>query len=207
MIGIATRLKRLHDMVFGVVEHALDGWFLGLAARFVFAAVLWMYFLNSARTKVGDGFLGFFSIRDNAYYQIVLPAVDAAGGDVSQVAFIPWGLMVVMGTYGEFILPLLVVLGLFARMAALGMIAFIGVQTLVDVTIHQVGPGAIGALFDRFPDAVIMDQRLLWVFPLVCVAVKGAGAVSLDAVAARMWGRRVSGSAGFGLVGPLDSGT
>jgi putative oxidoreductase len=207
MIGIATRLKRLHDMVFGVVEHALDGWFLGLAARFVFAAVLWMYFLNSARTKVGDGFLGFFSIRDNAYYQIVLPAVDAAGGDVSQVAFIPWGLMVVMGTYGEFILPLLVVLGLFARMAALGMIAFIGVQTLVDVMIHQVGPGAIGALFDRFPDAVIMDQRLLWVFPLVCVAVKGAGAVSLDAVAARMRGRRVSGSAGFGLVGPPDSGT
>lgn len=200
MIVIATRLKALHDTVFGAVERTLDGWFLGLAARFVFAAVLWLYFLNSARTKVGDGILGFFTIRDNAYYQIAMPAVDAAGGDVSQVAFLPWGLMVFMGTYGEFILPLLVVFGLFARIAALGMIVFIGVQTLVDVTVHQVGPETIGALFDRFPDAVIMDQRLLWLFPLVYVAVKGAGAVSLDALAARLWARRaVSGSAGFGL--------
>ncbi len=198
MIRLAMRLKRLHDAAFGAVERALNGWFLGLAARFIFAAVLWIYFLNSARTKVGDGILGFFTIRDNAYYQIALPAVDAAGGDVSQVAFIPWGLMVFMGTYGEFILPLLVVLGLFARIAALGMIAFIGVQTLVDVTVHQVGPETIGALFDRFPDAVILDQRLLWVFPLVYVAVKGAGAVSLDTVAGRLWNRRaVSASAGY----------
>jgi putative oxidoreductase len=200
MIATVTRLKMLHDAVFGTVERALDGWFLGLAARFVFAAVLWMYFLNSARTKVGDGVFGFFSISDNAYYQIALPAVDAAGGDVSRVAFVPWGLMVVMGTYGEFILPLLVVLGLFARIAALGMIAFIGVQTLVDVTVHQVGPETIGALFDRFPDGVIMDQRLLWVFPLVCVVLKGAGAVSLDRLAAKFWSRRAdAGTAGYGL--------
>ena len=201
MIAIATRLKGLHDAVFGGVERGLDGWFLGLAARFVFAAVLWMYFLNSARTKVGEGVLGFFSIKDGAYYQIALPAVDAAGGDVAQVAFLPWGLMVFMGTYGEFVLPLLVVLGLFARIAALGMIAFIAVQTLVDVTLHQVGPETIGALFDRFPDSVIMDQRLLWLFPLVYVVVKGAGAVSLDALADRILlrRRRATQSAGLGL--------
>lgn len=196
MTAFTTRLKRLHDAVFSTIERALDGWFLGLAARFVFAAVLWMYFLNSARTKVGEGILGFFSIRDAAYYQIALPAVDAAGGDVSQVAFLPWGLMVLMGTYGEFVLPLLVVLGLFARIAAIGMIAFIAVQTLVDVAVHQVGPETIGALFDRFPDSVILDQRLLWMFPLVYVAVKGAGAVSLDRLAAGAWLRNRGGAAG-----------
>ncbi len=189
MYAIADRIVTLHRTVFGAVERALEGWFLGLAARFVFAAVLWLYFLNSARTKVGEGLLGFFSISDGAYYQIALPAVDAAGGDVSQVAFIPWGLMVVMGTYGEFVLPLLVVLGLFTRIAALGMIAFVAVQTLVDVTVHQVGPETIGALFDRFPDSVILDQRLLWVFPLAYLAVKGAGAVSLDTLAGRAWRR------------------
>lgn len=200
MIAIVKAVKALHDALFGAVERALDGWFLGLAARFVFAAVLWMYFLNSARTKVGDGLLGFFTISDNAYYQIALPAVDAAGGDVSQVAFVPWGLMVVMGTYGEFILPLLVVLGLFARIASLGMIGFIGVQTVVDVTVHQVGAETIGALFDRFPDAVIMDQRLLWLFPLVYLVVKGAGVVSLDWLAARIWNRRtVAATTGYGL--------
>ena len=200
MMGMVGAIKALHDAAFGAVERALDGWFIGLAARFVFAAVLWFYFLNSARTKIGDGFLGFFTITDNAYYQIALPAVDAAGGDVSQVAFLPWGLMVFMGTYGEFILPFLVVLGLFARIAALGMIAFIAVQTLVDVTVHQVGPETIGALFDRFPDGVIMDQRLLWIFPLVYVVVKGAGAVSLDALAARLWSRRTaSRPSGYGI--------
>ena len=182
MSGMMERVGRLHASVFGAVERALDGWFLGLFARFVFAAVLWMYFLNSARTKVGDGVLGFFAVSDNAYYQIALPAVEATGGDVSKVSFIPWGAMVWAGTYAEFVLPVLIVLGLFARIAALGMIAFILVQSLVDVAVHTVGPETIGSLFDRFPDAAILDQRLLWVFPLVYVAVKGAGAVSLDAL-------------------------
>jgi putative oxidoreductase len=53
MYAIADRIVTLHRTVFGAVERALEGWFLGLAARFVFAAVLWLYFLNSARTKEG----------------------------------------------------------------------------------------------------------------------------------------------------------
>lgn len=189
MSGMVESVGRLHASVFGAVERALDGWFLGLLARFVFAAVLWMYFLNSARTKVGDGVLGFFAVGDNAYYQIALPAVEAAGGDVSKVSFIPWGAMVWAGTYAEFVLPVLIVLGLFARIAAIGMIAFILVQSLVDVTVHAVGPETIGSLFDRFPDAAILDQRLLWVFPLVYIVVKGAGAVSLDALLWRVRAR------------------
>ncbi len=185
MSYLMEKIARLHASVFGTIERVLDGWFLGLLARFVFAAVLWMYFLNSARTKVGVGLLGFFTVSDNAYYQIALPAVEAAGGDVSQVSFIPWGAMVWAGTYAEFVLPVLIVLGLFARIAALGMSAFIAVQSIVDVTVHAVGPETIGSLFDRFPDAAILDQRLLWVFPLVYVAVRGAGAISLDALLSR----------------------
>ena len=78
-------------------------------------------------------------------------------------------------------------LGLFARLAALGMIGFIGVQTLVDITVHKVGPETIGAWFDRFPDAAILDQRLLWLVPLVFVVIRGAGYVSLDALLERWW--------------------
>ena len=187
MVSIIAVIKGIHDRVFGAVEHALDGWFPGLFARFAFAATLYLYFLNSARTKVGDGLAGFFSISDNAYYQIALPAVEAAGGDVSRIGFLPWGLVVTAGTYAEFLLPLLVVLGLFARLAALGMIGFIGVQTLVDITVHKVGPETIGAWFDRFPDAAILDQRLLWLVPLVFVVIRGAGYVSLDALLERWW--------------------
>lgn len=178
-------LTGLHDRIFGLLERAADAWLLGLVARFAFVAVLWGYFLNSAGTKVGDGIAGFFSIQPGAYYQIAYPAIEAAGGDVGAVAFFPWGLIVLLGTYAEFILPLLLVIGLFSRIAAVGMIAFIAVQSFVDITVHQIGAESIGALFDRFPDAVIADQRLLWMVPLLVIALKGPGLLSVDALLAR----------------------
>ena len=174
-------LTSLHRRVFGALERLGDSWLLGLIARFAFAAVLWSYFLNSAKTKVGDGLTGFFSISPGAYYQIALPAVEAAGGDVDAVSFLPWGLIVFMGTYAEFILPLLIVIGLFSRLAAVGMIGFIAVQTFVDITVHQIGAESIGAWFDRFPDSIIADQRLLWIVPLTVIILKGPGLLSVDA--------------------------
>lgn len=167
-------------------ETMLDGWFLGLFARLVFLAVLLPYYINSALTK----FDGPLSIADSAYYQIALPAVDAAGGDVSAVSFFPWGLMVFLGSYGEFVLPLLLVAGLFTRIAATGMIGFILVQTLTDILVHNVDATTIGALFDRFPDSVILDQRLLWIFPLAYLVVKGAGLLSLDKLLWTLWSNR-----------------
>jgi putative oxidoreductase len=180
------------------VETMLDGWFLGLLARLVFLAVLLPYYINSALTK----FDGPFSIADSAYYQIALPAVDAAGGDVSAVSLFPWGLMVLFGSYGEIILPLLLVAGLSTRIAALGMIGFIIVQTLTDVLVHNVDATTIGALFDRFPDSVILDQRLLWIFPLVYLAVKGAGLFSLDKLLCTVWTRRMIAHKKSGRLSP-----
>lgn len=185
MLSLAHAVAALHARVFSSVEKLLDGWFLSLAARFFFLAVLYFYFLNSARTKVGEGILGFFQVSDGAYYQIVLPAVEAAGGNVSNVAFIPWGLTVWAGTYAEFILPLLIVIGLFTRVAALGMICFVLVQSYVDIVVHKVGAETAGAWFDRFSDGLIWDQRTLWVFLLATLVVKGAGAISVDALLAR----------------------
>nr|WP_272214247.1 putative DNA-binding domain-containing protein [Marinicella sp. W31]MDC2878644.1 putative DNA-binding domain-containing protein [Marinicella sp. W31] len=161
-------------------------WFPGMFARLAFAATLWLYFLNSALTKVEPGLAGFFVVRSSAYYQIALPAVEAAGGDVSAVPFLPWGLIVHLGTYTEFALPLLIVFGLATRLSALGMLAFIAVQTFVDITVHQVGSETIGALFDRFPDSVILDQRLFWSLPLVMLVIYGPGRISLDHLAGRL---------------------
>ncbi|MHA1190094.1 MAG: DoxX family protein [Alphaproteobacteria bacterium] len=177
---------RLHNAVFSGIERALGGWFPGLAARLVFASVLLLYFYNSAKTKIGDGLFGFLSISDGAYFQIVAPVVERFEFDPSQVPFLPYGLIVLLGTYSEFILPTLIVLGLFTRVAALGMVIFIAVQSFVDVTVHGLEEKSIGAMFDRFPDAVIADQRLLWAFPLVYLVVRGAGAVSLDTL---LWRR------------------
>lgn len=182
-------VRRLHDAVFGLIGRLAGDWFLPTLARFAFFAVLYFYFLASAQTKLGDGLLGVLNPADAAYYQIALPAVEAAGGDVAQIDFLPWGLIVRLGTWAEFLLPAMIVLGLFARVAALGMIVFIGVQTLVDVTVHKVDAATIGALFDRFPDSLIADQRLLWLVPLLIVTVRGAGALSLDRILASRFPR------------------
>lgn len=165
---------------------AADSWLLGLLARLAFAAVLLVYFLNSSLTKF-DG--GPFSVADAAYFQIVPPIVEAAGYDASQVAFIPWGAIVYLGSYAEFVLPLLIVAGLLTRLAALGMIGFVFVQSYVDISFHGVEDATIGAWFDNLSGAAILDQRTLWVFLFLYLVLKGAGNLSLDAVMARRFTR------------------
>ena len=148
-------------------------WLLPTLARLVFAAVLLGYFWASGLTKLGDGL---FSPSVGAYAQIFPKAMEAAGFDVGQMA--GWQTAVVLlGTWAEFLLPALIVLGLVTRAAALGMAGFVAVQTLTDLWGHG---AAFGAWFDRGSDAVIADQRALWMLLLAVLVVKGAGPVSLD---------------------------
>lgn len=156
----------------------LSGPVLTTLARFVFAAVLFMYYWNSGLTKLGDGL---FSPSLGAYAQIFPGAMEAAGFDVSQLSSFHW-LVVVLGTYAEFALPILIVLGLLTRLAALGMIGFIVVQSMVDLFGHGgiADPATLGAWFDRLPDGVILDQRAFWVFVLATLVLKGAGPISVD---------------------------
>lgn len=173
-------IAALHYGVFGAVQRNLEDWLPGLLARLVFAGVLLVYFLNSAMKKLGEGVTGLFTVTDNAYFQILPSVVEQYGYDASQVPFFPWDIIVYLGTYGEVLLPLLIVLGLFTRIAALGMIVFVIVQSYVDIAFHGVDAETIGAWFDRFPDAVILDQRALWIFLLAYLVIRGAGKVSLD---------------------------
>lgn len=174
-------LVSIHDAIFRQVERG-GNWLLPLAARFVFASTLLLYFWNSGLTKLGDGILGLFSPSIGAYSQIFPKQLEAVGYDVSQFGLLQ-KLVVLAGTYAEFILPLLIVIGLLTRLASLGMIGFVIVQSLTDIYGHgATDDKTLGALFDRFPDAVILDQRLFWVFLLAVLVVKGAGALSVDAL-------------------------
>lgn len=159
---------------------------LPLIARFSFAAVLFMYFWKSALTKLGDGIFGLFSPSAGAYAQIFPKVMEQVSYDTSQMTAFHT-LVVMLGTWAEFILPVLIVLGLFTRPAALGMIGFIAVQTLTDLYGHGLiqHSKSIGAWFDTAPDALIMDQRLLWLVPLIILTTYGGGALSLDRVAER----------------------
>ncbi|GGB32276.1 hypothetical protein GCM10011316_00480 [Roseibium aquae] len=183
-------LVRIYTTMFGALERLTNGWFLGLAARFVFASVLLMYFWNSGLTKLGNGFLGFLSPSAGAYAQILPQMMEQVSYDTSQIAFFPFGLIVLLGTWAEFILPLLIVVGLFTRAASLGMIVFIIVMSYVDVVGHGADPSTIGALFDGNPSSMIADQRLLWIFLLLVPLLKGPGWVSLDALFGASYRRR-----------------
>lgn len=179
-MALIGRLVSLHGSVFSGIEHVLDGWFLQLGARFAFASVLFLYYWNSAMTKIGDGIFGFLSLKVGAFAQI-LPTVAAEHSyNISKIPFFPYHLIVYAGTYAEIVLPLLIVVGLFTRLAALGMIGFIVAQTYVDIQFHNVDEKTVGAMFDRIPDAMISDQRLLWSFVLLVLVVKGGGFLSLD---------------------------
>ena len=186
MTSLINGLRLLHNGFFGALEKVTDGWFLGLFTRLAFLLTLYIYYQNSAKTKIGEGLFGFLTITDGAYIQIAGPAFEAAGYEQSALP-LPAHIMAFMGTYGEFILPVLVVLGLFARIGALGMINFIFVQTYVGVSVHQV---ALGTPFNG-QSGELIDQRLFWMIPLIYIALKGPGAVSFDNILSRWWTHRM----------------
>ncbi len=147
-------------------------WLLPSAARLVFAGVLFGYFWASAGTKLD----GVFTPSLGSYAQIFPKAFEAVGYDVSQMGL--WQRLVVLaGAWSEYVLPLLIVLGIFTRLAALGMAGFVAVQSLTDIWGHGVDAGA---WFDRASDALILDQRALWMLLFLVLIVKGAGPLSVD---------------------------
>ncbi|WP_421979845.1 DoxX family protein [Roseibium sp.] len=184
---------RLYTAVFGFFERITNGWLLGLAARLAFASVLLLFFWKSAMTKIGGAdwsLTNLFVPTDGAYIQILPTVFEAAGYDSSGIAFFPYGLIVLLGTWAEFILPALVVVGLFTRAASLGMIVFIIVMTYVDINGHGVDAATIGAMFDGDPYSKIADDRLLWIFLLLVPTLKGPGVISLDWLFGRIYRKR-----------------
>jgi putative oxidoreductase len=184
-MSIVNLIKSLHDKVFGLLESLAGGWFLGLTARLVFSSVLLVFFVNSAMTKLGSGFPDMFIPAVGAYAQILPTVAEAAGYDPNNIALFPYKLIVLAGTYAELLLPIMLLVGLFTRFTALSMIGFIIVMSIVDVQFHGLDAKSIGMMFDRVQDGIVADQRLLWVFPLIYLALKGGGPVSVDGLLTR----------------------
>jgi len=181
-----TALISLHARLFGALETHVAPALIPTLARFLFVAVLFGYYWNSGLTKLGDGALGFLTPSFGAYGQILPRVFEASGYDLSQIGLVG-RLLVLGGTWAEFLLPVLLLIGLASRLAALGMIGFVVVQSYVDIVGHGVSDSTIGAWFDRFPDAAILDQRALWVFLLTITVLRGAGPVSVDALLGRRY--------------------
>jgi putative oxidoreductase len=166
-----TGLFKLYENAAGLAERQGD-WLLPIAARLIFSGVLFSYFWASAGTKLD----GLFTPSMGSYAQIFPKAFEAAGYDVGQMGL--WHKLVVLaGAWAEYALPVLIMLGLFTRLAALGMVGFVVVQSLTDIVGHG---AAAGAWFDRASDALILDQRALWMLLFLVLILKGAGPLSVD---------------------------
>lgn len=175
------KIISLHNSIFDAISKVSGEWLVPTAARHVFAATLFFYFWNSAVSKLGEGIFGFLQPSFNAYIQIFPKRLEAADFDISGFGAIEW-LVAVAGTWAEFILPVAIVIGLFTRLAAFGIIGFIFVQSIVDVYGHGVSGPDIGGWFDGHSGSLILDQHLFWVFLMVILIVKGAGFLSVDHV-------------------------
>jgi len=115
-----------------------------LVARLGVAAV----FFQSGRTKVE----GLLTITDSTYY---LFETDY------KLPFVPPHIAAHMATYCEHLFPILLVLGLGSRFAALGLL---GMTTVIEVFVY--------------PDA--WPTHLSWAGLLLPIIAKGGGAFSLD---------------------------
>ncbi|MBL1437203.1 MAG: DoxX family protein [Rhodobacteraceae bacterium] len=169
-------LLNIYNKPLEAISSKLEPWLLPTLARFTFVAVLFMYFWASATLKLGDGL---FDLSFGAYGQIFPVDFEAAGYDVGQLSSFH-KVVAYAGTYAEFVLPVLLAIGLFTRLAALGMIGFTFVQSYVDIYGHMADETAIGTWFDRIADSQIMDQRLFWITLLMLLFIKGAGPLSAD---------------------------
>lgn len=146
-------------------------WIVPTLARVTFIAVLFVYYWNSATLKI-DGSI--FSASAGAFGQIFPKAAEAVLWDVNQMSFFQ-RTVIFFGTVAEFVLPVLLLVGLLTRLAALGMIGFVVVQTAADVLGHNV---KLGALFDH--SQTLIDERAMWIFLLLILVAKGAGPISVD---------------------------
>jgi len=171
-----TKLLNLHDSIFAMISAAAGEWFLPTLARFAFAAVLLKYFWGSAMTKLGSGIGGLFNLDPNGYVQIFPKKMEMLGYDPAGLSIIH-KLIAFLGTWSEFILPAMILVGLLTRLAAFGMFGFVIVQTLVDVTAHG---AKLGVWFNNTSGDLIADQRLLWFVLFATLVIKGAGPLSLD---------------------------
>ncbi|MCL6284451.1 DoxX family membrane protein [Ruegeria sp. 2012CJ41-6] len=165
-----TALITLYNDVFDRFDRASDI-LVPTLARLVFIAIFLVYYWNSAMLKI-DGSI--FSPSAGAFGQMFPKAAEAVLYDISKITFFQ-RIVIFFGTVAEFALPALLLVGLLTRVTALGMIGFTWVQTLVDVNGHNI---PFGGLFDNA--ITLADQRVMWTFLFLVIAIKGAGPLSLD---------------------------
>lgn len=171
-----TGLIDLYDTITRRLDDA-SPWLIPTLARIVFLLVFFFYFWNSAGLKLD----GLFTPTAGAFGQIFPRAAEEVLYDLTQASFFQKAVMVV-GAWSEYLFPFLILIGFATRLAAIGMIGFVVVQSLTDIYGHGISGADIGAWLDNNATSVIVDQRTLWVFLFLVLVIRGAGPISVDAL-------------------------
>jgi putative oxidoreductase len=137
-------MRSIWNRIAGLLEALVGHWLLALAARFAIAGIFFM----SGRTKVE----GWLTVSDSAI---------ALFADEYKLPLVPPELGAHLAAYAEHFFPLLLVLGLFTRFAAL---ALLGMTLVIQVFVY---PAA-------------WATHLSWAGLLLYLLGRGAGPLSLD---------------------------
>lgn len=150
MSGVVARLDALGERL----RRALPDDLLLLACRLSIAGVFWL----SGRTKVE----GWFTLTDTTF---LLFRQDYA------LPLIPPEIAAYLATTAEHVLPVLLVLGLGTRLAALGVL---GMTAVIQTFVYPSG----------------WPTHLSWAAPMLVLLGRGGGRWSLDQLIARRWRTR-----------------
>lgn len=141
------RIVAHYDRMVALVSSRVPEGMMLLFMRVVLAGIFW----RSGQTKIAEGTL--FTISDSAY---ALFETEYSGVPL------PPHLAAVMAASAEHVFPILLVLGLFTRGAALGLL---GMTMVIQIFVY--------------PDAW-WTEHSLWVAMQLALIVRGAGLLSLD---------------------------
>lgn len=161
-----------------------------ILSRFTFASVLLPWFLIGGLSKIAGLTLsvgpavGNLSLTLGAYFVYAPWQVRSLSEGLPAPAY-PVQIYVGLMVFLELALPVLIILGWKARIAAVTL----ALHQIFSVMLLQSSEN-FGALFDVGPFDLAPDQLLLWVSLLVPLALFGAGPLSMDSAWRRISARR-----------------
>ncbi len=172
MMAFADRLHDLHERFFTAFRTVLGGSLLQLLARLTLAGVFWRSLLTKVETAklfTYTEYINDFPV-ERAHMRVPEFPLELKPATLHQFAndfalpLIPGDVAAWMATLGEFVLPILLVPGLFTRFAAMGLLVMtVVIQLFV------------------FPEAW-WGTHALWAVMAIFIAAHGPGRLSLDHV-------------------------
>lgn len=179
LIGSAARL---HAAIFAVVERIVSHDAMAFFFRLTIAGVFWRSLLTKVQTFGLFGYTELINDFPVQRYHVKLPVLplDLRPAVIGQfendfaLPLIPGDIAAWMATLAEFTLPILIVLGVFTRLSALGLL---GMTLVIQIFVF---PGAW------------WSAHALWAALLIYLIARGGGAWSLDGLAGRLSSLRLT---------------